>query len=176
MSPSTFDSRIGPKLVIVARTGTPIPEVPSDRNSTGKAVGVQSSPVSLARCLGLVVRLTGPRQAGQVALDVGHHDGHAGRGQLFGDHLQRLRLAGAGGACDQAVAVDGGQRDTHLRGRVDDPVDDDGAQFQRLAFGGVTGGDLLGGGGCRLGRSWLEHYWAEAPPRWVWAAACRPTA
>ncbi len=35
LRPSTFDSRIGPKLVIVARTGTPIPSVPSDRNSTG---------------------------------------------------------------------------------------------------------------------------------------------
>ena len=35
LSPSTFDSRIGPKAEIVARTGTPIPPVPSDRNSTG---------------------------------------------------------------------------------------------------------------------------------------------
>jgi hypothetical protein len=50
LSPNTFDSRIGPKLVIVARTGTPMPVVPSDMNSTGKAVGVQLSPLSLARC------------------------------------------------------------------------------------------------------------------------------
>ena len=49
LSPNTFDNRMGPKLEIVARTGTPTPPVPSDRNSTGKAVGVQSSPVSLAR-------------------------------------------------------------------------------------------------------------------------------
>ena len=38
-------------------------------------------------------------------------------------------------------------------------VDDDGAEFQRLAFDGVTGGDLLGGGRlstrCVIG---LEHY------------------
>ena len=133
-----------------------MPEVPSDRNSTGNAVGVQSSPVSVARCVGLVVGLARPRQARQVALDVGHHHGHARSRQLLGDHLQRLRLAGAGGARDQAVPVDGGQRDAHLRGRVADPVDDDGAQFQRLAFDGVTCGDLLCGGGCRLGRHALR--------------------
>ena len=40
---------MGPKLVMVARTGTPMPSVPRDRNSTGYAVGVQSSPVSVAR-------------------------------------------------------------------------------------------------------------------------------
>ncbi|CKS35077.1 Uncharacterised protein [Mycobacterium tuberculosis] len=49
MSPNTFASRIGPKLEMVARTGTPTPLAPSDRNSTGKAVGTQSSPVSFAR-------------------------------------------------------------------------------------------------------------------------------
>ncbi|CPU29395.1 Uncharacterised protein [Mycobacteroides abscessus] len=49
LSPSTFDSKIGPKLRMVARTGTPIPLVPSDTNSVGKPVGTQSSPVSLAR-------------------------------------------------------------------------------------------------------------------------------
>ena len=130
--------------------------VPSDRNSTGNAVGVQSSPVSLARCGDLVVALPGPRQPGQVALDVGHQHRHAGRRQLLGDHLQRLRLAGARGAGDQAVPVDGGQRDADLRGRVDSPVDDDGAQFQRLALDGVAGGDLLCGGGCRLSASWAR--------------------
>ena len=47
---STFDSRVGPKLVIVARTGTPVPMPPSARNSTGKAVGAQPvSAVSAAR-------------------------------------------------------------------------------------------------------------------------------
>ena len=56
LSPSTFDSRIGPNAVIVARTGTPIPEAPSERNRTGNAVGAQSSPVSWAR---FVVRSLG---------------------------------------------------------------------------------------------------------------------
>ena len=112
----------------------------------------------------------GPRQARQVALDVGHHHRHPGGGQLLGDHLQRLRLTGAGGACDQAVPVDGGQRDADLRGRVDGPVDDDGAQFQRLALDGVTCGDLLGGGGCRLGRHGLRHYLPDAPTVGVVAA------
>ena len=50
LSPNTFDSRMGPKLEMVARTGTPMPDVPSVRNSTGYAVGVQLSPVSFARC------------------------------------------------------------------------------------------------------------------------------
>ena len=175
MSPSTFDNRIGPKLVIVARTDTPIPEVPRDRNSTGKGVGVHGVTGVLGALLGLVVGFTGPRQAGEVALDVGHDDGHARRGQLFCDHLKCLCLAGTGGACDQAVAVDGGQRDTHLGGRVTNPVDDDGAQLQRLALGGVTCGDPLGGGGCRLGGHG-SHITGQGPRGRVRTAACRPTA
>jgi hypothetical protein len=35
LSPRTFDSRIGPNAVIVARTGTPMPPSPSDRKVTG---------------------------------------------------------------------------------------------------------------------------------------------
>ena len=158
---------MGPKLVMVARTGTPIPEVPSDRNSTGNAVGVQSSPVSLARCCDLVVRLAGPRQARQVALDVGHHHRNACGGELLGDHLQRLRLTGAGRACDKAVPVDGGQRNAHLRSRIDGAVNDDGAQFERLTLDGVSGGDLLGGGCCRLGRHG-SNITVRTPRRWVW--------
>ena len=52
--------------------------------------------------------------AGEVALDVGHEDRHAGERQALGHRLQGHRLAGAGGAGDQAVAVG------HLRqqGRV----------------------------------------------------------
>ena len=47
----------------------------------------------------------GSRDAGQVALDVGGEHRHAGSREAFGQHLQRHRLAGAGGAGDQAVAV-----------------------------------------------------------------------
>ncbi|PQM47708.1 hypothetical protein C1Y40_02079 [Mycobacterium talmoniae] len=61
LSPSTFDNSTGPKLEMVARTGTPIPPVPRDRNSTGKPVGAQSSPVSLARSV--VLSLPSPGRA-----------------------------------------------------------------------------------------------------------------
>ena len=43
--------------------------------------------------------------AGEVALDVGGEHRHAGIREAFGQHLQRYRLAGAGGAGDEAVAV-----------------------------------------------------------------------
>ena len=42
---------------------------------------------------------------GQIALDVGHEHRHAVRREALGQHLERDRLAGAGGAGDQAVAV-----------------------------------------------------------------------
>ena len=70
--------------------------------------------------------------------------------ELLGDHLQRLGLAGTGGAGDQAVPVDGGQRDADLRCRVGLAVDDDRAQFQGLALDGVARGDLLCGGRGRF--------------------------
>jgi len=59
--------------------------------------------------------------AGQVALDVGHEHRHARRGQLLGQPLQRLGLAGAGRAGDQAVPVDHPQR------QLDHGCRDDGA-------------------------------------------------
>jgi hypothetical protein len=94
---------------------------------------------------------------------------------LFGDHLQRLRLPDAGGARDQPVPVDGRQRDAHLGRGVTGPVDDDGAQFQRLAVNGVTCGDPLGWvavDSVAMGRPLLGDH-----PRAVGAAAgCRLTA
>ena len=50
--------------------------------------------------------------AGQVALDVGHEHGYAHVGEGLGEHLHRYRLAGAGRAGDQAVAV------CHLRQQI----------------------------------------------------------
>ena len=112
LSPSTLASSVGPKLVIVARSGIPVPSPPSARNSTGKAVGCQSvSPVSAHRCAILSLLGSGLRQAGQVALDVGHNDRDTGCRELLGKALQRLGLAGAGGPGDQPVPVDHGQRD-----------------------------------------------------------------
>ena len=43
--------------------------------------------------------------AGQVTLDVGHEHRHAELAEVLGQRLQRDRLAGAGGAGDQPVAV-----------------------------------------------------------------------
>jgi YebC/PmpR family DNA-binding regulatory protein len=51
------------------------------------------------------------RDAGQVALHVGHEHRHAELAEVLGQGLQRDGLAGAGGAGDQAVAVgQGGQQ------------------------------------------------------------------
>ena len=60
-------------------------------------------------CLGAldqkILGLAHHRDAGQVALDVGAEHRHAGVGEAFGQDLQRHRLAGAGRAGHQAVAV-----------------------------------------------------------------------
>ena len=52
-----------------------------------------------------VVRRPGDGQAGNVAFHVGHEDRHADAGEAFGQRHQRHRLAGAGRAGDQAVAI-----------------------------------------------------------------------
>jgi len=43
--------------------------------------------------------------AGEVALDVGHEDRHADARESLGEQLERDRLACAGRAGDEAVAV-----------------------------------------------------------------------
>ena len=120
-TPSTLASSCGPKSETVARTGTPGPMPPSDRNSTGKAVGVYSMPSS-AGALGRDARRRRPRAARPETspLMSATNDRHAGRRELLGDALQRLGLAGAGRAGDQAVAVHHRQRDLddRLAGRA----------------------------------------------------------
>ncbi|GAA2937577.1 hypothetical protein GCM10011428_64490 [Streptomyces violaceus] len=99
------------------------------------------------------VRAARRRDPGEVALDVGEEDGHALGGQLLGDQLERLGLAGAGGARDQAVAVEHRQRHPDLRVRQALPVPQQGAQLQGGSGEGVAGGDLqglLGEGGSAL--------------------------
>ena len=59
---------------------------------------------------GDAARAAGLGEPGEVALHVGGEDGHAGVGELLGDPLEALRLAGAGRAGDQAVAVHHPQR------------------------------------------------------------------
>ena len=49
------------------------------------------------------------RNAGEIALHVGGKHRNAGLGEAFGHDLQRHRLAGAGGAGDEAVAVGHGE-------------------------------------------------------------------
>ncbi len=57
---------------------------------------------------------TGGAHAGEIAFHISHEDRHAGKGKAFGYRLQRHRLAGAGSAGNQTMAVG------HLReqGRV----------------------------------------------------------
>jgi len=50
-------------------------------------------------------RGTGGGEAGEIAFDVGHEDGHADAGEAFGHGLERDCFARAGGAGDEAVAV-----------------------------------------------------------------------
>ena len=60
-------------------------------------------PLDLVGMLEIVA--AGHRNSGQVTLNVGHEHGHALSRELFGQGLERHRLAGAGRPGDQAVAV-----------------------------------------------------------------------
>jgi hypothetical protein len=80
---------------------------------------------------------------------------------LFGEYLERLRLAGARGACDEAVPVDGSQRDAHLSTGIYGAVNDDAAQLECLTLDGVSGGYLLGWAGSRLRGHGSKHYCAS---------------
>ena len=112
-------------------------------------------PSSATRSVTLSLGSPGSQQAGEVTLDVGREHRHAHRRELLGHQLERLRLAGAGRAGDQAVAVAHARRDLH------DGVGDDGAAEQpaperdRLAVGRVRRGDRA----CRtrLDRSWSRR-------------------
>ena len=76
-----------------------------------------SRPIDVQRArrrFGLVAS-PGRGEAGQVALDVGHEDRHAGLRQLAGQQLEGLGLAGPGRAGDEAVAVEHRQGDLDPR-------------------------------------------------------------
>ena len=88
---------------------------PATGTRTGKPRGCQSVAGVRGPRGDPVAGRAGRGQPGQVALDVGQEDRHAGGGQLLGDQLQGLGLAGAGGPGDQAVPVDHRQR--HRTGR-----------------------------------------------------------
>ena len=72
-------------------------EVPGERRHPLLELGFVASP--------------GAARPGQVALDVGDEDGHAGLRELAREQLQGLGLAGPGGTGDQAVPVQHRQRD-----------------------------------------------------------------
>ena len=84
------------------------------QNVTGAPAGRPVEPELLDAGRDLVARLARLHQAGEVALDVGGEHRHALRRQLLGQELQRLGLAGAGRAGDEAVAV------AHRRGHLHD--------------------------------------------------------
>ena len=92
---------------------------------------------------GPVAGLAGARHAGQVALDVGEEDRDTLAGELLGHELEGLGLAGAGGAGDEPVPVEDGERDLDRGVGVGDVVDDGGAEVERRAVEGVAGADLV---------------------------------
>ena len=67
-------------------------------------------PVDFNRSVSLGDIAPAAADAGEVAFHVGDEHRHADPREMIGEHLQRDRLAGAGGAGDQPVAV--GERGT----------------------------------------------------------------
>ncbi len=90
-------------------------EVPEDH---GELVGVPVETDLLGAFEDEGLFLAHGGDAGEVTLDVGGEDRDAGRGEPLGEDLQRHRLAGAGGAGDQAVAVAELQRKPFLLGAL----------------------------------------------------------
>ena len=62
-------------------------------------------PEQLQALVDLRIRCAWLREPAQVAFDVGHENGHADVAEMLGETLQRDRLAGAGRAGDEPVAV-----------------------------------------------------------------------
>ena len=90
---------------IVARTGWP--DAPNtSQNSTGHACHTGSVGANVLQTLSQLRRWrAGGADAGQIAFHIGHEHGHAEARELFGDDLERDRLAGARGAGNQPVSV-----------------------------------------------------------------------
>ena len=128
---STFASSCGPKSDTVARTGTPGPDAAEREELDGEAGGVNGMPSSAIRFSAGRPPSPGAARPGEVALDVGDEDRHAGGRELLGDALQRLGLARAGRARDQAVAVHHRQRHLHDRLGRDRAVVDAAAELDR---------------------------------------------
>jgi hypothetical protein len=96
--------------------------------------------------------MAGRRHAGDIALDVREEDRDALRGEPFGDQLERLGPAGAGGACHQPVPVEHAQRGADRRAGAAVALPERRAEVERRAAEGVTGGDRGGDRGQPRGR------------------------
>ncbi len=82
-------------------------EIPEDHRIIGIGIILHAQfPGPPFQLVGVLeCRRAGHGYAGQVALHVGHEHRHAGSGEAFRHALQGHRLAGAGGARDQPVAI-----------------------------------------------------------------------
>ena len=93
-------------------------QVPEDRRDGLEAIVVE------AHVLGALdeglLRLALHGDAGKVALHVCREDRHARIAEALGQDLQRHRLAGAGGAGDEAVAVGHGEEQVLALGALAD--------------------------------------------------------
>jgi len=142
----------GPKSDTFARTGTPGPIPPSERNSTGNAAGANGRPRSVIRFLGRPARLGRCGEAGHVALHVGDEHRHAGGVELLDHDLQGLRLPGAGRARDQPVPIERRERHAHRGVAVHRAFVHGAAEVERGALGGVGVRDGAGEVGAHGGR------------------------
>ena len=113
----TLPRSSGPKELTLARTWAPVtPD--SDRISTGWPCACEGPAQGLGAADDVGVgRVAGGADARQVALHVDGEDGDARGRELAREKLERLGLARAGGARDEAVAVDARewQRDADVR-------------------------------------------------------------
>ena len=94
----------------------------------------------------LVVLGAGDAHPGEVALDVRGENGYAVRGELLGQQLQGLGLAGAGRTGHESVPVEHAERDLDVDVGQVRRVEHQAAELQRRAGERVSGGDGCGDG------------------------------
>src|SRR5690606_6291718 len=142
-------------LTSAMNTGTPARAKPS---ASGCKVTVLPVPVVLedlqhrnallhllAEARGAFIRIGGARHPRQIAFDIGHEYRNASTGEAFRQRLQGHGFAGAGGACDESVAIGHTQceRDLRLGVGADDKV---ALHFYRLLRSGFECGDVTATG------------------------------
>ena len=142
----TLPSSSGPNDEMLARTWAPLlPD--SDRTSSGWPAAWNAQPIDSQRDDDLGVgRVAGRADAGDVALHVDREDRDAERGQLAGEDLEGLGLAGAGRAGDKPVPIDPGQRDLDAHVLQDLVAEHRRAQRQGRLVQRIAGGHLVAKG------------------------------